>query len=317
MKTKTDNKRRQFLRNISLTTLGIGVLPILGAGKSPSSGIADDIAACDPTTLDLYGEGPFYTANAPVIQNDQLAGPNEPGGRLTVSGRVYNQDCTEAIPDTEIDVWHCDDAGIYDNVGYQLRGKTLSNAQGFYLFETIKPGKYLNGNSFRPSHIHFKITTPGYPTMTTQLYFQGDTDIPGDAAASVTSGQFDATKRIVPIVLTQNGVFQANWDIVVDGDGIGTGIQDLHIENGMIYEAGPNPFTDALTIRYGVFKPSKVGLMVYDIQGRLVANLEEKNLNPEKYTATWHPEAGLPSGHYFIALKINELQVHYLKVLKQ
>jgi hypothetical protein len=36
-----------------------------------------------------------------------------------------------------------------------------------------------------------------------------------------------------------------------------------------------------------------------------------------KYLISLQPEQTLPGGHYFIALKVNDLQVHYLKVVKQ
>ena len=130
----------------------------------------------------MYGQGPFYTANAPTIQNNQLANINEIGTRLIISGHVYNLECSEFIPNTEIDIWHANDSGTYDNSGFNLRGKTYSNAQGYYIFETVKPGLYLNGATYRPSHIHLKITPPGHNSLITQLYFEGDPYIPTDVA---------------------------------------------------------------------------------------------------------------------------------------
>jgi hypothetical protein len=53
------------------------------------------------------------------------------------------------------------------------------------------------------------------------------------------------------------------------------------------------------------------------MQGRQVALLEEKELLPDKYTAIWEPPSALPAGYYFVALKVNDLQVHYLRVLRQ
>ena len=65
-------------------------------------------STCNPTTEDAYGQGPFYTPNAPNIINGQLAGVNEIGTRMIISGKVLNLDCSEVIPNPEIDIWHAD-----------------------------------------------------------------------------------------------------------------------------------------------------------------------------------------------------------------
>lgn len=219
------------------------------------------------------------------------------------------------LKNTYLTTWHADHAGAYDNEGYRLRGQVRTNEQGFYLFETIKPGKYRNGNSFRPSHIHYKITPPGFETLTTQLYFAGDEDLERDPASSITSGEFDASDRIISLAINTEGKLEETFDIMLNGQVV-TGGNDLHIDKGMIYGLSPNPFTDQLLIRYGIFKRERISLLVYNLLGQLVATLEEGSLAPEKYEAIWRPSAGLPPGHYFIVLKVNELQVHYSKALK-
>jgi len=312
---KTSNKpRRQFLKNLSLASLSVGIFPAI-AQSNPSEG-DKSLRDCNITTLDYYGEGPFYTPDPPVMVNNILAGENEPGERLILSGQVRNLDCSELIQNTVVDAWHANDAGQYDNAGFNLRGITYSNSQCFYVFETILPGHYPNAGSFRPSHIHIKITPPGFDTLTTQLYFEGDEYIPGDAAASITSGPYDATHRIIPLTMNFEGKYEGTWDIVVDGEGI-VGTNDLHSDKGMIYSANPNPFSNRVEINYGVFRDAKVSLFVYDLNGRNVAKLEDKFLSSEKYTAVWQVDSKLPDGFYFIALKVNDLQVHYLKMLKK
>jgi protocatechuate 3,4-dioxygenase beta subunit len=313
MTDKHENTRRKFLKNASLATLSLGAMPMLAANLPGAK--AEPSFSCDKTTLDYYGQGPFYKASAPNIQNNQLAAANEPGTRLIISGRVHNLDCTEFLPNTKLDVWHANDAGQYDNSGYTLRGVATTNNQGFYLIETVKPGKYLNGGQYRPSHIHFKITPPGFGTLTTQLYFEGDPSIPTDAAASITNGTYDASARIIPLTLNGNGEYEGTWDIVVDGDGQTIGLPELHLDKGMIYSLSPNPFSERLEIRYGVFKPARISIFVYDLSGRQVAELETQDLSPDKYSAFWQPPASLPDGHYFVALKINDFQVHYQKVI--
>ena len=317
-KNKKDN-RRQFLKNTSLSLLSVAVFPTILKSESSTVSLSkkDTVFTCDQSTEDAYGQGPFYTANAPLIQNNQLADISEVGTRIIISGLVYNLECSEVIPNTEIDIWHANDAGGYDNIGFNLRGKTTTNSQGFYVFESIKPGLYLNGATFRPSHIHFKITPPGFNTLITQLYFQGDPYIPTDAAASITSGAFDATNRIIPLVSNSNGDLEGTWDIVIDGNGVSVGTNNIHLDKGIIYSASPNPFTDYIEINYGVFQKAKVAISVYDIRGQKVATLDERMLDPEKYLVLWNPHRNLPKGHYFISIMINDLQVHYFKVIRQ
>ena len=319
MKKNKKESRRQFLKNTSLSVLSVAAFPtILQSAAAPVSlSMKKYMSLCDQSTEDAYGQGPFYTANAPLIQNNQLADINEFGPRIIISGQVYNLECSEVIPNTEIDIWHANDAGGYDNIGYNLRGKITTNSQGFYAFESIKPGLYLNGATFRPSHIHFKITPPGFNPLITQLYFQGDPYIPTDAAASITSGSFDATNRIIPLVSNSNGDLEGTWDIIIDGNGVPVVTNNIHLDKGIIYSANPNPFTDRIEIKYGVFQKAKVGISVYNIRGQIVATLDEKILNPEKYSVSWEPHNNLPNGHYFISIKINDLQVHYIKVIRQ
>ncbi len=44
----------------------------------------------------------------------------------------------------------------------------------------IVPGRYLNGSRYRPAHVHVKLSAPGHPPLTTQLYFPEDPYNKGD-----------------------------------------------------------------------------------------------------------------------------------------
>ena len=313
--TKTrESSRRRFLKNVSLSVLSFSSLVSLAKNGFRLNSRKSN---CNESTEDAYGQGPFYTSNAPFVQNNLLADQNELGERMIISGRVYNLDCTKVIPNVEIDIWHANHDGEYDNSGYNLRGKTLSNSQGFYMFETIKPGFYLNGSAFRPSHIHFKITPPGHNTLITQLYFQNDPYISADAAASIDNGVFDASNRIIPLNINSNGILEGTWDIVINGDGITLGSNNIHVDKGIIYSADPNPFTKKINIHYGVFQKSRVGIFVYDAKGQIVDILEDKVLEPNKYTTSWIVKKNIFSGYYFISIKINDLHVHHVKVFKK
>ncbi len=70
--TTNKNARRQFLKNTSLATLAIGFVPLTSRAKANPKPVDE----CNPTTLDYYGEGPFYTEDPPLLENGQLAEAN-------------------------------------------------------------------------------------------------------------------------------------------------------------------------------------------------------------------------------------------------
>ncbi len=63
----------------------------------------------------------------------------------------------------------------------------------------------------------------------------------------------------------------------------------------------PNPFNPSTTIAYTIGAAGHVHLAVYDVLGRLVATLVDRQAGPGSYTATWNA-AGSASGVYFYRL---------------
>ena len=74
------------------------------------------------------------------------------------------KDCA-AIPGTKIEFWLAGPNGDYDD---DHRATVLADASGAYRFESNYPPQY----SFRPPHIHLKVTAPGFRTLVTQHYPQ-------------------------------------------------------------------------------------------------------------------------------------------------
>ena len=92
--------------------------------------------------------------------------PRCPAPSWCVTGYVYSTDC-QPVANALLDFWHCDDAGVYDNTGYTLRGHQFTDAEGRYELTTIVPGLYTG----RTRHIHVKAQEPDQPVLTSQLYF--------------------------------------------------------------------------------------------------------------------------------------------------
>jgi hypothetical protein len=72
----------------------------------------------------------------------------------------------------------------------------------------------------------------------------------------------------------------------------------------------PNPFRQGTTIRYSIPKTGKVTLRVYDITGRMVKQLVNKEQRAGVYTANWEGDTPnnrkLATGVYFVRLTADE-----------
>jgi protocatechuate 3,4-dioxygenase beta subunit len=89
--------------------------------------------------------------------------------------QVAGASCTP-LRGAEVEIWHCDAAGVYSAVtdpsfnttGQNwLRGSQVTNAAGMATFTTIYPGWY----GGRAVHIHFKVHPSASTVFTSQLFF--------------------------------------------------------------------------------------------------------------------------------------------------
>lgn len=151
----------------------------------------------------------------------------------------------------QIDVWHCDAAGVYSGVrdpGFDtrealwLRGYQVTDDDGIAEFVTIVPGWYPG----RAVHIHFKIRTEDGYDFTSQWFFdpaqiedaytqgpytaRGLPDVPNEADFIYQRSEGVLTLDMVPLTafeqqtLGLDAGYTATFDIALDlGDGMGTG----------------------------------------------------------------------------------------------
>jgi len=212
--------------------------------------------ACVPTTADILG--PYYRANAPFRSDLTITG--DPGTILNYKGIVMDENCNP-LDNATVDVWQANANALYDgtSANFNYRGRFQTSANGEYAFRSVKPGWYLNGSQFRPAHIHFRVTKPGYTELITQLYFQGDPYIANDPWASDP----DAQLRIVPVTQIASED-TALFDITLKANS--TGLNELQTTSPLTLH--PNPFRDKLQIASSV---SFKNVEVFNVSGQLVA----------------------------------------------
>src|SRR5262249_24606367 len=106
-------------------------------------------------------EGPFFKPKSP--ERSDLREPGTKGSRFELSGFVLTRSC-RPLREAVVDLWHADETGAYDNMGFRYRGHVITGPDGAFVFHTIMPAPY----SGRTRHYHVKVQAPGSRLLTTQ-----------------------------------------------------------------------------------------------------------------------------------------------------
>ena len=112
-------------------------------------------------------DGPFFKPKSP--ERGDLREPGAQARPAELSGFVLTRSC-RPLPGAVVDLWHADEKGEYDNIGFRYRGHIITGPDGAYRFRTIVPAVYTG----RTRHYHLKIQAPGSRLLTTQLYFPNE-----------------------------------------------------------------------------------------------------------------------------------------------
>jgi protocatechuate 3,4-dioxygenase beta subunit len=148
--------------------------------------------------------GPFYAGR----QRELAAGESillreEEGDALEMRGRVSDAR-GRPIVGAVVEVWQTAPNQMYDvqdedQPSGHLRASFRTDTAGAYRFRTIRPVSYpipnngpagqllaaMGRHPFRPAHIHFMISAPGYHTLVTHLFLDGDKYFESDAVFGV------------------------------------------------------------------------------------------------------------------------------------
>lgn len=196
-------ERRNFIYQSSLIAMSMGVF-----GKIKWDGQA--WVGEDPTTTDILG--PFYRPGAPVRTDLVQAGTK--GQLLQFQGTVFAKDGKTPVKNTLVEIWHCNEEGIYDNISdeYVYRAACKTGADGQYRFNTILPVPYnVEGEVVRPAHIHMRVSGNAGQDLVTQVYFKGDKYLEKDESA----GDPRSLNRILEISTTNKNEKLVKFDVIL------------------------------------------------------------------------------------------------------
>jgi hydroxyquinol 1,2-dioxygenase len=198
----TDDKRQEFV--LLSDVLGVSMLVIDINNKQ----------FVDATASTVFG--PFFFEGSPLFANGDDIANGASGEPCFMQGRVLAT-TGEPLPDAHIEIWQADDNGFYDVQNKEStqvygRGHLHADSKGDYYFWSVRPEAYpipndgpvgelldaANRSPMRPAHVHFMITVPGYKTLITHVFKEGDQYLDSDAVFGVRSSLITNFERHEP-----------------------------------------------------------------------------------------------------------------------
>lgn len=148
--------------------------------------------------------GPFHVDDAPIRAMGDNISLDGKGESCLFEGRVLDLD-GKPIAGATVDVWSDNADGYYDvqqpgiQPKWNNRGRFITGADGRYSFRGIKPVSYpipddgpvgqmlgnLGRHPYRPAHMHYLVTAPGFQKLVTHTFVGGDDYLTSDAVFGV------------------------------------------------------------------------------------------------------------------------------------
>lgn len=148
-----------------------------------------------------------------------IAPATEPGERMIISGTVYGPDGKTPRAGVQVLVYHTDAKGYYAKGSNsprnaRLKGTMITNAEGKYEFESIKPGPYPSGGI--PAHVHYAVIQDSVVVQRFELLFEGDPYLTEDMKKRGTiEGGMLAVRKLEK---DANGIWRGEYDLILKND---------------------------------------------------------------------------------------------------
>lgn len=154
--------------------------------RSPRNALLSLQASASELTGPSFGHDDIDPIDNDLIRN-YAHGGDPIGERIILHGRVLDE-TARPVPNTLVEIWQANAGGRYRHKkdtylapidpNFGGCGRTLTDANGCYVFRTVKPGAYpwRNwANNWRPAHIHISVFGTAFAQrLITQIYFEGD-----------------------------------------------------------------------------------------------------------------------------------------------
>ena len=155
--------------------------------RSPQYSLISLQNSVSEVTGPVFGHNDIDSIDNDLLSNYAKPGESPIGERIILHGRVLDENA-RPVPNTLVEIWQANAGGRYRHKkdtylapidpNFGGCGRTLTDADGYYFFRTVKPGAYPWRNwvnSWRPAHIHLSVFGTSFAQrLISQIYFEGD-----------------------------------------------------------------------------------------------------------------------------------------------
>src|SRR5688572_27719518 len=162
--------------------------------------------------------GPYLHIGLTWLIIEKLAPEGVAGERVTITGRIVDGD-GKPVDDAAVEIWQANAEGRYGQKGFRGFGRSATDAEGRYRFETIKPGRVAGqGGKLQAPHIGVNIFMRGQlKQLVSRIYFPDDPANAQDSVLALVPKERRGTlvaKRLKPGVLEWNVFLQGAEETV-------------------------------------------------------------------------------------------------------
>ncbi|MGV9710875.1 protocatechuate 3,4-dioxygenase subunit beta [Gordonia sp. NPDC003424] len=154
--------------------------------RSPKNALISTAPTLSEITGPVFGDNELGELDNDLILNYSKNGLPI-GERMVIHGYVRDE-FGNPVSGALVEAWQANAGGRYRHKKDQYLapidpnfggcGRMVTDANGYYMFRTIKPGPYPwknRHNEWRPAHIHFSVNGDAWAQrLITQMYFEGD-----------------------------------------------------------------------------------------------------------------------------------------------
>lgn len=153
---------------MKVSIFGLLILTLFSCGqttpqlKDSQENVQHQPDTCD--SPDAHISCSFVNIPTSLSSTMTIAGGNEPGEKLVISGTIYKADGKSPYPNIIVYAYHTDNKGYYSKSGTEtgaqkwhghLHGWCKTDSNGYYKLQTIRPARYPDNSM--PAHIHAAI----------------------------------------------------------------------------------------------------------------------------------------------------------------